>query len=321
MTESFSSLETYARCPRKYDYAYNRNLEPKIAALPLAQGTALHRLMKAHYTSGSVEEEVAAMTSEVEKAPLFSEEAVDQFEIIADAVDLLARYAEYYGYEPWEVLHVEEEFSCEFLGGLTYTPDLVVRMPGDDDNVVWIVDHKTTSKTRGEEAEEVGNYTMQSNLYAAALSEHYDVQGFVFNFLRKKAPSEPRLAKTGKTRVAYLSSIDTTFDILRDFIAAEAPELFHDDDHRQRLAELRDRNQFFWREEVLFNEQVRFNTIDDSVNLLIMQNLMDGLYPRIIQGGWSGCNSCAFKVPCDASLYGIDEEPILEERFQQRKDK
>ncbi|NIT79247.1 MAG: hypothetical protein GWN58_12875, partial [Anaerolineae bacterium] len=51
-----------------------------------------------------------------------------------------------------------------------------------------------------------------------------------------------------------LDRIDTSYEVLRDFIMEYAPQLMDDDRHRRRLAALRDQERFFWREQVVIGD-------------------------------------------------------------------
>jgi hypothetical protein len=251
----------------------------------------------------------------------FEEELKDAAKELDLIVKVVERYVEQYT-EDWEVLHVEEEFLYILPNNevVTFTPDLVVR---DKNGAVWIIDHKTTS--RGVEGG-IPFGDMQSLLYYAGVRELYpECAGFIFNRLRKKIPTKPRLTKTGKTRVADLERIDTTYEVLRDFLQDKAPGLLSDPAHQRRLAKLRDQgDRFFWTEQVYVNDATVEAVVADVAHLAneIVGPGMPGKYhyPRHLleSNGYKDCRKCPYQRLCHAELVGWDTETILEEDYKPR---
>jgi hypothetical protein len=231
--------------------------------------------------------------------------------LLEEASDMLDRYLAWYADDEHEILHVEETFTTRTESGveLSFTPDLVIR----DATGVWVVDHKTTDRMPGPELP-IGN--LQAFLYSAVMREVYpDFKGFIFNYVRKKVPTQPRLTKTGDKRVADINRIDTTFEILRDFLMAEAPDLLTDPTHQRRLAELKDNNKFFWRQHIFVTdimadqilEEVEFTT--EMIELAIERNI----FPRsfLPYAGAQECDNCPFQELCVAELRGYNIEQVM----------
>ena len=175
------------------------------------------------------------------------------------------------------------------------------------------MDHKTTSRS----ADSVGVGDFQAFLYSSVMREIYpDFRGFIFNRLRKKVPTQPRLTKTGNKRVADIGRIDTTFEILRDFIMDEAPELMEDEAHRRRLAELKDEDRFFYREYVFVTAEMAEDMLMDVEQMMfdIKMHEKTGRWPRhfLPYAGAQACENCPFKELCVAELRGYDTEHVLE---------
>lgn len=321
-TASYSSIGTFGRCPRLYKYRYVDNLEPIKTATPLYFGSTVHTLLEALYRDGEVKSVGEGLIEQVlNDTVIFDDEKNEQLDLIGEAAALVNNYRDqYFDEDNWEVLHVEEEFSCEIDGKtITFTPDLIVRAADG----VWIVDHKTTSASRPDSLDpEFAD--LQALLYYTGVQQAYpDVRGFVFNYLRKKLPTTPRLTKTGDLRVANLDRIDTTYTALRDFLKAEAPALLDDPAHARRLAELRDRNQFFWRTSIYVDPGVADNLLDDVSALVgsIEASTTSGKFPRVLARGYDGCQRCPFRAPCEAALLGWDETQILEDYYKEKEER
>ena len=327
---SYSDINTYQRCPKKYEYRVVRNLTSKVTPLALYNGINAHELAKVFFLAlqqgasvevawESVELEVHKIRAQAAKVA-FDDELASADHEIQMIVDVLRRYMSQYADE-WEILHVEEQFLITFNDRVvSFTPDLVIR---DRNGAVWIVDHKTTSGTV-EAGVPFGD--MQALLYYAGVKAMYpECAGFFFNRMRKKLPTQPRLTKTGKTRVADLARIDTTYEILRDFLQETAPGLLSEPTHQRRLAELRDGgNRFFWTEQVYVNDATVEQVLDDVDFLCAQINVSEymGKYPRHLfeSRGYKDCRRCTYRSLCQTELLGWDTTEIMEQ-YEQRGEK
>ncbi len=329
---SYSDINTFLRCPKQFEYRAVEKLERKAQAPDLFRGIEAHETLKDFFFSlqRGADPAIAWMTAketamkriEEHKNAMFDDELLDAQKEAEIILSVIENYVIQYK-EGWEILHVEEEFYIELDMGqvVSFTPDLVVR---DRNGSVWIIDHKTTS--RGVE-EGVPFGDMQALLYYAGVKALYpETAGFIFNRIRKKLPSLPRLAKTGKPRVAYLNTIDTTYEILRDFLREKAPALLSDEDHQRRLAQLRDQgDRFFWTEQVYVNDETIESILKDVEGAIRMMDVCmeRDYYPRNLMesGGYKDCRSCSFRPLCHNEMVGWPTETLLEEEYQPRSPK
>ena len=328
MKTSYSEINTYQRCPTKYAYAYIDRLQRKKRNVNLFNGINAHGMLQAYFIARrndltpeecwlAVEEYTENILGD-SQAYAFDEEMVDAEAEVALIYSVIKRYIDQYS-EEWTILHVEEEFWVQLGDNIvTFTPDLVVR---DRAGKVWPVDHKTTS---GSVETGIPFGDMQSLLYYAGVKAIYpETVGFLFNRLRKKLPTQPKLVKSGKRRVASLKNIDTTYEILRDFLKAEAPDLLNDPEHQQRLAELRDGgDRFFWTEAVYVNDSTISSILDDVSFVL---NSLDesggrGEWPRHLleSRGYKDCRKCEFMRLCQGEMLGWDTGQIIIEDYEPR---
>lgn len=343
--ESFSNINDYGRCAYRHFLKKVVRIQRKRKNVNLFQGTSTHEGLKEFFLALRAEwdydEALAAMTlyydttveSLSDRDPLmFADERAELIELIDASRAIVERYLEKERdvIMTWEILHVEEEFIFT-LGNeiVTFTPDLVIR---DKNGFVWIIDHKTTSKMP---SNELPFSDLQTLLYFAGVKELYpEVRGFVFNYLRKKVPTVPRLNSThtkesklfGYHFVNNVKNIDTTYEILRDFILAEAPHLMGEPTHQQKLAELRDNDRFFWTETIVVSQdQVDEILLQVSETLAQMQWSRDtGIYPKTILNDLAGvqsCSRCEFSRICHTQLLGWNTELVLEEEYEPRDPK
>lgn len=331
MKISYSELNTYQRCPAKYSYAYIEQWQKKKKNINLFNGINAHAMLQEFFLArrdgknlnqawGAVEAYTGKILKDSNKFA-FENEKVDAKKEVQFMFSIVGRYVDQYA-EEWEILHVEEEFYI-LLGDhtITFTPDLVVRKP---DSSVWPVDHKTTS---GKAESGIPFGDMQSLLYYSGVKQVYpETAGFIFNKLRKKIPSVPQLVKTGKKRVARLANIDTTYEVLRNFLLDEAPDLLSDLDHQKRLAELRDQpDQFFWQETVYVTDQTVESICRDIQGVIIQLEASNRArnFPRHLleSRGYKDCSSCEFKRICHSDMIGWDSDKVLEEDYETREAK
>ena len=329
---SYSDINTYQRCPKQYEYRVVRNLERKQTPLALYNGINAHELLKHFFLAlqrgATVAEAWDVVRSEANdlyeaaKRVTFEDELISAKHEIDMIVEVLERYISEYVHD-WEILHVEETFIMMLENGevVSFTPDLVIR---DRNGAVWIVDHKTTSGTV-EHGIPFGD--MQALLYYAGVKALYpELAGFFFNRLRKKMPTMPRLTKTGKTRVADLARIDTTYEILRDFLTEVAPGLLSEETHQRRLAQLRDTgNRFFWTEQIYVNDATVDSVLEDVEWVIEQIKLSEsaGRFPRHLleSRGYKDCRKCSWQPLCQAELVGWETDQLIELEFQQRGEK
>lgn len=325
MSLSYSDITRHQRCPKSYEYSVVRNLQRKRRNINLTKGAYAHELLMAVYLAlRSGEDPWLALDTrhaELDAETLtivLDDDILTADDLLEEAYELVFRYLTEHPEDlTWTVLHVEETFEVELDGEVvTFTPDLVIQ----DDRGVWVVDHKTTSRMPDGQ---VGLGDYQAMLYSAAMREIFvDFRGFIFNRLRKKVPTQPRLTKTGVKRVADVGRIDTTYEILRDFILENAPELMDDETHRRRLAELRDQDRFFFREYVFTTDEMAQEMLADTQQTIrdIRFHEDSGRYPRILlpYAGAKECSNCEFLDLCVAELRGYNTENVLD--FYEERD-
>jgi hypothetical protein len=312
---SYSEILRYQNCPREHLYGSVQRLQRKTHSVLPWEGQVIHDFLAAHYRGKDLDIHYMKLVDAILEDPiLFEDEQVDAVELLTKDFEYVKGYVEFWKPEFWTPLHIEETLEFE-LGERTiqFTPDLVV-VDGNED--VWIVDHK--SKSNYEEQSTLLMPSLQTLIYALGVQRIYpNLRGFIHNYIRRKLPAQPRLTKTGKTRVAYLKTIDTTYEILRDFLQ-DIPELKNDADHRARLAELRDQpNRFYWRRTTYLPEDIFRNAefdLLDTLDLLELSHERD-LFPRNIT---DRCKRCEFAQLCEAELLGYDTTELRTTLYEPR---
>lgn len=286
---SHSALKLFQRCQLRWKYRYIDRLEPDEDRPHLERGKTLHEGLAEFYTADG-----------------------DFVEWYTEADDedreLLNRYASKYPDDDWEILHVEEEFEMQ-VGSYTvvYIPDLVIRI-GED---VWIVDHKTT-KNIPDEWDPYNMTDFQHLLYVAGMQEHYpNVRGFIFNYIRTKPPTQPKLVKDG-SRIADLRRLDTDYNTLHDFAMMTGTM---DADVEEKLKILMHAPDRFFQRHFLPVNQASVDAAVADIEA-VLREMSDkehgrpgGTYPRNVMSsgaGYQSCRSCEFQTLCHSEMMGIE---------------
>lgn len=290
---SHTSLKQAQRCYKAWAYKYIERLQPKERPAHLARGSNLHEGLFHLYDGDEASMGVWVLESSDED------------------VAIIERYAEHWT-DTWDVLHAEEEFRMQLGDHLvTFIPDLVVEINGE----VWIVDHKTTANI----PDEYDPYNMtdfQHLLYVGGLRQlGYNVKGFIFNYIRTKAPTEPKLIKDG-SRIANLRAIDTTPEILQAFAEMHGMETM--EDVQDKLMILRHTpNRYFQRHFLMVPDEAVEQAMADTeavLDELAAKEENDGPWPRHViskGGGYMSCGKCDYQPICHADLLGINRDAVL----------
>jgi hypothetical protein len=281
---SHTALKIAQRCLRKWKYRYVDRLELAEDRPHLERGKRLHDGFEALYTGGELPEGLTL-----------------------DDTEILLRYRDRYELEDaeWEIISAEEEYEMSVgLYTLVFKPDLVVRINGE----VWIVDHKTTANI----PDEYDPYNMtdfQHLLYIEGMRQQgYDVRGFMFNYVRTKPPTMPRLRKDGK--IADIRRLDTDFRTLKAF--AEEHGLDDDEDVRDKLRILAlTKDRYFQRHFILANDEAVEQAVTDTATALdiLMNAEHTEQYPRHVLSGGTGyaaCGKCEFQGICHTEMLGMN---------------
>ena len=221
-------LAAVSNCARSWRLRYRKHLVPEFEPKHRMIGTAIHTCAAYHYNKrmatpyewplpldealkndcrrGGIPEHEIQADSNV---------GVD-FEVIEQAHAVMREYIDIYSDEPWDPLYIEEEFAMR-VGDLdpdgrdgvlddelvTVRPDLVIR--SRINGQVYIVDHKTTSKSGWRDKNRLPVWNQRENeyrvpwqpmLYLHVMRHNLGqgaVAGFVINRIRRE-----RGPQTGK---------------------------------------------------------------------------------------------------------------------------
>ena len=315
-----SMLKTFRRCPKQADYKYNQRLKPRVVAKPLKRGVWMHYLLEEYHSGRDWRAKHRELCAQYAK--LFDEEKDFYGDLPTECQQLMEGYVWHYKDDPWKVLETEFTVETEFPDGTLYrgrVDALVENSLG-----LWLVDHKTHAKLPG-----LGFRLLdaQSALYLwACRRNRIPVQGFIWNYLRTKAPSVPRLIKSG-TRLSKTLG-DTTYPIF----VKELKRLREEEGYRITRADVERANALkqvryahgepqlspFYRRDVLEKD-------DDMLKAVATENYRtskrmhsyDFNSPGVERSSGRNCEfDCSYTQLCEVELMGGNSNFIRKQLFR-----
>lgn len=214
-----SMLKAYLSCPKAAQYKYAERLKKKLLTArdqPLKRGTWVHELLETYYKGDDWKDVHRRNTAKFNK--LMDSEKEELRDLPAECLRMFRSYLWHYGantndpHHGWEVLGTEVTFEAVWPdsedGNDIYRcrVDLLV----EDQYGLLIVDHKTHKTLPGHTFRVLD---AASPLYIwAARESGYDVRGFLWNYIRTKAPTVPKMVYVGTKREKLSEAvIDTDY--------------------------------------------------------------------------------------------------------------
>ncbi|MET0416580.1 MAG: PD-(D/E)XK nuclease family protein [Actinoplanes sp.] len=214
-----SMLKQYLSCPKAAQYKYAERLKARSVTRreqPLKRGTWVHELLQAHYEGKDWRKVHATNTAKFNR--LMDDEREELGDLPTECERIMQSYLWHYGANKedpmhgWNVLGAEVTLEAVWpdsedgLDIYRCRVDLLV----EDEYGLLIVDHKTHKTLPGHTFRTLD---AASSLYVwAARESGYDVRGFLWNYLRTKAPTVPKLVYVGTARERLSeAAIDTDY--------------------------------------------------------------------------------------------------------------
>ncbi len=197
-----SSLKVFRRCPQQYRYKYIERLKPRMLAQPLKRGTWLHSLLEEHHAG----RDWKAMHRElcIKYEELLDDEKDYYGDLPNECYALMRAYVYYYKNDPWKTIETEFTIEVELPNGTVYRGKIDILF--ENQFGLYAGDHKT-HKTLPDMTFRL--LDAQSAMYLwALLKKKYDIQGFVWNYIRVHAPSKPKMIKDGSRLSKVLGETD-----------------------------------------------------------------------------------------------------------------
>lgn len=186
-----SMLKTFRRCEMCAYFKYVRRLKPKMLKKPLKRGTWVHALLEAQGNGKDWRGVHKHYSHQFDQ--LFDEEKDYYGDMPTEIGKIMESYSWHYKNDPWTYVANEFTLECEFPDGTLYRGKVDALI--ENEYGLWLVDHKTH---RSLPDLQFRLRDSQSALYLWAARENgLPVQGFIWNYLRWKPASTPKLLVKG----------------------------------------------------------------------------------------------------------------------------
>lgn len=336
-----SDVRAFKACRRQWNWAspLRRNLEPNVPYMPFFTGRAIHYALEVYYAEGVPLKKTLAAFCDLEIKQM--EESGRLFEAerekLQEQIELMVAMLDHY--ELWidrekgrwsddqfEFIAMETEFSVPLrtpTGRASSRVFLAGRFDGlimrKDDGSFWIWETKTArgidelTKSLAND-EQCGAY-----VYAAEDLFSIPVTGVLYNVMRKKAPSFPKVLKNGT--ISKNKSIDTTAASYLDAVRTLQPDLTNEEillKYKDILQHLLDEGKPFFARVPVYRTPAEIKTLQYNlwITALEMVRPRTPLYPA---PSWMNCGFCRFRAPCLALNSEADYEFLLKEAYRQRE--
>lgn len=226
-----SMITTFRRCHKQAEYKYVHRLKPRLLGGPLKRGTWVHLLLEEHSRGGDWMAIHAKLSKQFDQ--MFDEEKDHYGDMPTEIKRIMLSYFWHYKKDPWK--HLDQEFELE----ATLPSGQVLRAKVDElvetQFGLYLVDHKT-NKTLPKLRYQTLDTQSPTYLWLAK-KNGLKVQGFIWNYIRWKAPTMPALVYKGTARERLSTrTIDTDYPTFHK--ALRLYEL-DSDDYSAQLARLK----------------------------------------------------------------------------------
>ena len=295
---TYSALNTFRNCPRKYKHRYVDCLRPRERPEALSFGSVIHGAIELWYQSAADANRLWTILDYIDQQ--FPERVGDDAQQAAWnlARAMLAGYAARYPDEDFEVIEVEKSFTGEIRNPDTGRPSQTFMIAGKADAIVqrsdgmYLLEHKTASSIDANYLDKLWTDT-QIALYSFYLRQlGYPIVGVIYNVLLKSRLKQ----RTGETQEEYevrRAELAAKNKSGRSTAKRQMPET--DEQFQARLAEWYARPEAFHREHIYLSED-RLAMLQEEV-WEITQQYLDARR----RGKWllNTSNCFSFQRPCE----------------------
>lgn len=343
-----SDVRAFKTCRRQWSWAspLGRNLEPDKPYAPFFTGRIVHTALELHYRTGGrlslYDATEVAITIEREKMEAAGTLWDQEEDLLNNEVELVWGLMEHYEIwadsktmqrNPWgdanlEFLDMETSFTVPlrtetgrpssrvFLGGRF---DGIVRRR--DDGSLWLFETKTTRSIKELQNNLAFDEQAGAYIYAAQGLMGERVYGVIYNIMRKKVPTKPRVLQNGM--LSQNKSIDTTVEYYWRAAEENHPDASREellDMYGEILQHLLDKGNEFFSRTVVRRTEAEIEQLHENLRITSLEMVRPStpLYPA---PSWTSCTFCRFRAPCLQVNAGKDPEFILQAEYRQRKDR
>lgn len=332
----YSDIRRFKECRLAWDFSspLRMNLETTTPNKNLWAGSGAHEALAAYYNPVNSPPSTSILMDAYEAWVELAKEDLKTssdslIEPVMSEIALVRQVLEHYAMwapknDKFKALAVEVRLEVPipvFPGVYLFvegTADIYAELPNLD---TILVEHKTCRQFPNFDAlfgDEQGlTYTWAAQTSKA--TRERPPSGILFNFLRKKAPSKPKLLQRGG--VSKNKNIATTFAVYKSALeeVGEDPKLYQDIlYHLWKQEQETDTHPFFRRAGPIRRSRRALQAYSSR----LIETIADMVDPQIHiypSPNWYRCGYCPFRIPCELYCAGVNPGPLLRNDFQRRQ--
>ena len=313
---SVSKINKWRKCQKLYSYRYDEELRPKKKAVPLRKGSWVHSCLEALDNKQDWLVTLKDLKAK-EYDKLFEEEKAELGDLPNQVLRMLRAYQQTYKEidKEWETIVCEQQFMIRI-------PNTSVVLVGKIDKIarntrtgkVWCFERKTMKKSIPTD-----NFRMtdiQTAIYMWVLYQiapklklkRDDVAGVMFDYIRTKPPTIPRVLRNGEMSQAKIDTDRWTY------LAALRKAGIDPKPYTGFLKRL-DENVFFVRIPMAKSEAILKITLRELISSANQIQMLKGS-EMVRSLSWT-CDRprCDYRDLCIAELQGFDTENLIKMGF------
>lgn len=301
LTVSVSRIQQYRKCHQAHYYKYVLKLTRKLKGSALQRGSALHECLEYYYQGKSWKKSWLQFKEEFFKTH-FPEEIAELGDIPQLVYNLMENYVECYEDEELEYIETELEFNVPLVKEENINIIGFIDFLARDSRGILIGETKTHKNFPDYD---VRLFNTQSALYAWVIKDQLKlfpnerVDRILWNYIRAKDPSTPRILKDGNISRAKLDSTPFT---VKKFLKENG---LKDKDY-QELIDAQSFDNYFRRDIVSINKNVVATILEDT-----RETAKQILHNPLVKDkniNKMNCNYCDYKNLCQAQLCDPDAD-------------
>ena len=316
-----SMIKTFRRCPKQAEFKYNLRLKPRLLGKPLSRGKWVHSLLEYYHSGRDWRDQHRKFTTQFNE--LFDEEKDYYGDMPTEILSIMESYIWHYRDDPWEYLENEFTIEAELPDGSLYRGkiDALVRTQFG----IFVVDHKS-HKTLPDR-----NFRLldaQSALYLWACKQNgIEVEGFIWNYIRWKPATKPKLLKDGSrlSKVNVDTDYPTYVRALKEYKETN-PKFVITNEYREKAKYLRSlrykfgepqHSEFFRRDVLEKQDDMLERVVKEATHTSRRMHEYDFTDPDSVERvvDRSCTFSCSFTDICTIQLMGGNIKPLLKQNY------
>lgn len=315
---SYTKLHCFKVCPKMYDYKYNQGLLPKERILKVELGKYCHYI-KEHLNKGMTVREASEAYWDEMTEGMFDEEVEDFQEIRTTAELIMYRYQDFYKDidGDYELISCEDAQRIPIPGTnavLKFIPDEMVK--DKRTGKIYLVDHKVTSVDFSAWEDKLV-LDEQANMYIWGMNQIRDepISGVIFNLIRSKLPTVPKVLKAGGLSKA--KNIDTDYET---YMAEIVKQDLDPNDYAEILDHIKTNCKPFFKRYITYRTPEELEQIGNEIVSAVKKiQAFDGSYYRNPgqHCGWG----CSYEQLCVMDAKHCDTEEYKRFSFDTYEDR